>query len=126
MKQEWIDRIGVVVMAVLCIGGTLLFVTQVAAQERPAFAHDARLVSDWLDGHSAQAVPLLEAICTQAQLDALEAAMFPAPTDAEKLAALESAKRELQRAGLTDAAPAIVEVEKAIDAVPVAAETAKR
>ena len=88
MKQEWIDRIGVVVMAVLCIGGTLLsasllFVEQIAAQERPAFAHDARLVSDWLDGHSGEAVSLLESVCTQPQIDALEAAMFPVPTDAD-------------------------------------------
>lgn len=114
-------------IAIGLIAGMVLIVMVAMAQiepaERPAWTHDTRLVADWLDGHSGEAVALLESTLTQEQLDALEAVMFPAPSDEAKRAALEAAKRELQRAGLASDAKVLVEVEAELARTPVAVES---
>lgn len=71
------------------------------AQDPPAFSDPAR-VAQYMDNQPRTVVALLEGVLTQEQIDALEASMFPEATYAEELAALEKAKLDLQRVGVTD------------------------
>lgn len=63
-----------------------------------------------MDNSPGTVVAALEGILTQGQIDALEAALLPPPTDAEKKEALESARARLLRAGFPVDDPIVVAV----------------
>ncbi len=93
------------------------------AQARPAFSADRELLCRSLDSRETQErlIAHWENTLNQAALDAPQAVILPPPDDAAKRQALEAARRELQRAGLSAADKAIIEVDAELARVPVAA-----
>lgn len=63
-----------------------------------------------MDNAPGAVVTALEGILSQEQIDAIEAALLPPPTDAEKKEALESAKTRLLRAGFSADDPIVAAV----------------
>ncbi len=72
------------------------------APEQSVGFSDRERVARLFDEQPLRVVELLETILTQAQVDALEQALFPAPTASEKAVRLGEVKQELRRLGLKD------------------------
>lgn len=119
--------LAVAASAILIGLGFGIVIAKSHAQERPAFTADHELLCRSLDSRETQErlIAHWEATLDQAGLDALQAVILPPPDAAEKRAALERARRELQRAGLNATDAAVVEVEAELSRVPVAAEPAR-
>ncbi len=71
------------------------------AQETVAFTDPDRVAAA-MDHRPREVIAHLEAILTQEQADALEAALFPEPSAAEKVERLEVVKLDLQRLGFAE------------------------
>jgi hypothetical protein len=63
-----------------------------------------------MDNSPELVINALESILSHEQLAALEAALLPPPTDAEKQEALDSAKLKLLRAGFADDDPLVAAI----------------
>lgn len=93
-------------IAVIC---TACYVRVHAQEQGPAFTQRER-VAMLMDNQPHRVVAALETVLTQTQIDALEAALFPPPTDAERTAVYTRVQRDLARLGLDAADPLMAEV----------------
>lgn len=84
----------VLIIMVLCIG--------VSSTEPAKWKRPDEVITSMIDQSSNTVTKLLPSICTQEQIDQIESALFPEPSDAEKKAAIERARNELMRSGMTE------------------------
>lgn len=87
------------IAAVTMVVAALAAAGWVAGQEKAAFKDGDRMAAEF-DARPRDAIAAVEAVCSQEQLDAIEAALCPALTAEEKLGELEAARKALTRAGM--------------------------
>ena len=105
---------------VLTIAAFFAVFTAIARSAEPVHFRCSRAaVAYVLDTKPYDAVADIEAVCTQEQVDQLQARWFPAPTDAERKESLESADRVLEQRGIPENDAARVAIQDQIQAIPV-------
>lgn len=113
VRQVVLCGLAVALMGVLLVGGLVHAAgAQFNQRERVAVA---------MDNSPEAVVAALESTLTQQQLDAIESALFPAPTDLEKRSALDDVKLKLLRAGFAADDPLLAAIDARVDEIAVEA-----
>ena len=108
MNRRWWVVVGVALL--VCLFGT----GRIFAQEVDSpFVYRARLLQV-MDNNPERVVVALEQVLSAEQAAALEALLWVAPDDGDKVNALEAAKRRLLEAGLEASDTLVLEVEARI------------
>ena len=111
VRQVVLCGLAVALMGVLLVGGLVHTAgAQFNQRERVAVA---------MDNSPEAVVAALESTLTQQQLDAIESALFPAPTDLEKRSALDDVKLKLLRAGFAADDPLLAAIDARVDEIAV-------
>lgn len=111
VRQVVLCGLAVALMGVLLVGGLVQAAgAQFNQRERVAVA---------MDNSPEAVVAALESTLTQQQLDAIESALFPAPTDLEKRSALDDVKLKLLRAGFAADDPLLAAIDARVDEIAV-------
>jgi len=95
--------------ALIAVIGTACYV-RVYAQEQAAAFRQPERVAQLMDNQPQRVAAALESVLTQVHIDALEAALFPPPSEAERTAVYARIHRELVGLGLDAADPLVAEV----------------
>ncbi len=94
-----------------------------------SFGVEKSVVARWFDNKAIVAGPMLEAICTQEQIDSMKVVMFPAMSTDEAIGALETANRRLKEAGYPEASVSegitVADEKDRLDAIVVAEEESR-
>lgn len=104
-------------IAAACIAALEKTIALAQENDGPAFEDRESMVRIF-DTRTREAVAAVETVCTQRQLDEIATALVPQPDSDERRVILESAKRRLREAGLSEDDPLVQSVTQRIDALP--------